>query len=673
MNTIQEETSNPSLKLLSCRACLATDIKLFNIYENKLAEAFAHITGSPVLLSDGLPQHLCSYCRSTLLKCRVFRARSLRAQHCLRAVPLQIELTTDYIRTIDRHSHQLIYLTQTRVETTDYRDILEVDVKKEESDIDNFIPESDDLKIEYEIKDKIDEGIDNGDFSDDNTEQIFVATNPVRDVKVRKGRKKKTKAEEKRVKKKIKKRTSDNDYLPDFDFAKFESSYSVEIIALTKEQQLEEIRARKQSANYQYAAYKCEECGKGFMANDAYNNHKIRHSPSMGAHACEICLVRFKRQSRRQEHQDLHRLKFLCKECSFVSRNRYQAKKHFEWHSGKIHVCKHCGASFTKSSTYLSHVRLQHPAMNVACDVCGETFVGRLGLLQHKSRAHQVGSPCEGVSSTHLSHVRLQHPAMNVACDVCGETFVGRLGLLQHKSRAHQVGSPCEGVSSTHLSHVRLQHPAMNVACDVCGETFVGRLGLLQHKSRAHQVGSPCEGVSSTHLSHVRLQHPAMNVACDVCGETFVGRLGLLQHKSRAHQVGSPCEGVSSTHLSHVRLQHPAMNVACDVCGETFVGRLGLLQHKSRAHQVGSPCEGVSSTHLSHVRLQHPAMNVACDVCGETFVGRLGLLQHKSRAHQVGSPSSCDECGMRRVRRDVRGTTGTVATQVTSTPGRVAV
>ncbi|KAI8429533.1 hypothetical protein MSG28_000165 [Choristoneura fumiferana] len=28
-----------------------------------------------------------------------------------------------------------------------------------------------------------------------------------------------------------------------------------------------------------------------------------------------------------------------------------------------------------KSSTYLSHVRLQHPAMNVACDACGETFI----------------------------------------------------------------------------------------------------------------------------------------------------------------------------------------------------------------------------------------------------------------------------------------------------------
>ncbi|XP_073966150.1 uncharacterized protein [Choristoneura fumiferana] len=184
--------------------------------------------------------------------------------------------------------------------TSNYTESIQVEEIKKEEDIDNIIPESDDLKTEYEIKNKDD--VD--DFSDE------------------KEREKKKIVTEKRVKRKIKKRISDNDYLPDFDFAKFESNYSCEIIALTKEQQLEEIQARKSSDNYQYAAYKCEECGKGFRAEDAYNNHMIRHSPSMGGHACEVCRVRFKRASRRQEHQDLHRLKFLCRECSFVSRNR---------------------------------------------------------------------------------------------------------------------------------------------------------------------------------------------------------------------------------------------------------------------------------------------------------------------------------------------------------------
>ncbi|KAI8431639.1 hypothetical protein MSG28_016118 [Choristoneura fumiferana] len=258
MRTVKEESANPSAKLLSCRACLATDVKLYNIHENRLSEAFSHITGTPVLVLDGLPQHLCVYCCATLHKYVLFRSKCLRAQHCLaEQVP---HLTTGYIKTIDRFSHQLLLnLTLKKLDATDYTESIQVEEIKKEEDIDNIIPESDDLKTEYEIKNKDD--VD--DFSDGNntSEHIF-------------------------------------------------------------EQQLEEIQARKSSDNYQYAAYKCEECGKGFRAEDAYNNHMIRHSPSMGGHACEVCRVRFKRASRRQEHQDLHRLKFLCRECSFVSRNR---------------------------------------------------------------------------------------------------------------------------------------------------------------------------------------------------------------------------------------------------------------------------------------------------------------------------------------------------------------
>ncbi|XP_061727234.1 zinc finger protein 225-like isoform X2 [Cydia pomonella] len=499
----------------------------------------------------------------------MFRAQSLRAQHCLKAVPLQIELTTDYIRTIDRNSHQLVYLTQKKIETTDYRDILEVDVKKEESDIDNFIPESDELKIEYEIKDKL-ECIDNdGDFSDDNTEQIFVATNPVRDVKVRKGRKKKTKIEEKRVKKKIKKRTSDNDYLPDFDFAKFESSYSVEIIALTKEQQLEEIRARKQSANYQYAAYKCEECGKGFMANDAYNNHKIRHSPSMGAHACEICLVRFKRQSRRQEHQDLHRLKFLCKECSFVSRNRYQAKKHFEWHSGKIHVCKHCGASFTKSSTYLSHVRLQHPAMNVACDVCGETFVGRLGLLQHKSRAHQAGCRCAR----------------------CGAQFGGAEALARHEP-CDPRARPClvcgETLSTQEelQAHVDERHSTDQFKCVQCDKTFASSKSYEVHHQRVH-LNVRWRKSRDKRARRTHTDPPKRKEAmCEVCGKACESNAALVYHQ-RSHTGERPykcAQCPKSFTMPQALINHQLVHSderphMCSVCPKAFKQKVALQLH----------------------------------------------------------------------------------------------
>ncbi|XP_061727237.1 uncharacterized protein LOC133532533 [Cydia pomonella] len=117
----------------------------------------------------------------------------------------------------------------------------------------------------------------------------------------------------------------------------------------------------------------------------------------MGAHACEICLVRFKRQSRRQEHQDLHRLKFLCKECSFVSRNRYQAKKHFEWHSGKIHVCKHLrGQLHQKLNILVAR------ASAASCDECGmrrvrRDFCGATGTVATQVKGTPGGVPLRAV------------------------------------------------------------------------------------------------------------------------------------------------------------------------------------------------------------------------------------------------------------------------------------
>lgn len=50
-----------------------------------------------------------------------------------------------------------------------------------------------------------------------------------------------------------------------------------ELILLTKDQQLEEVLARKNSSNYQNSLYKCEYCYKGFMTEVTFQNHMVRH------------------------------------------------------------------------------------------------------------------------------------------------------------------------------------------------------------------------------------------------------------------------------------------------------------------------------------------------------------------------------------------------------------
>lgn len=100
-------------------------------------------------------------------------------------------------------------------------------------------------------------------------------------VSVKKVVKKKTVEVKKKVKeKKVKKveETNRNYIQNDDDIPKGE----VDVVMLTKEQQLEEVHSRKTSMNYLSSFYKCELCFKGFISEATYKNHMLRHDPVSG-------------------------------------------------------------------------------------------------------------------------------------------------------------------------------------------------------------------------------------------------------------------------------------------------------------------------------------------------------------------------------------------------------
>ncbi|XP_063391784.1 zinc finger protein 433-like [Cydia fagiglandana] len=691
-----DDKSSNEDALLCCRACLSTDGRLYNMYEYKLADAFAHITGTPVV-KDRRPQHLCAYCGARLLKCATFREMCLEAQQTLTLVLLKEKLDTQNISRIKPPSTH--HLTITNVETTDYIDAPADDIKHEPDidnidivDIDGIIGKTDmkeevektddkrpvrnrkrkigtkknqaikiknndepevslsDTKIKMEIEierlnyDEYDgvetkkediESDDNDDIDDvDSDNDFLIAKTPVKRkavkkrVALKKEAKKDTKrgGEVKRKRKEGKRKFRDpaNDNMPIFDFAKFENAHAVKIVVLTKEEQMEEINLRKKTRNFLESNFRCDDCGRGFDADAAYNNHLLRHSPSEGQYPCEICGMRFKLKCMCQRHQDVHRLKFICNECSYVSRDRYQARRHHAMHTGKTYECQHCGKVFNKSSTYLSHVRMAHPALNAACDVCGETFVGQLGLKLHKSRAHAEWDGC-----TSLSVTRVAHPALNAACDVCGETFVGQLGLKLHKSRAHAEWDGC-----TSLSVTRVAHPALNAACDVCGETFVGQLGLKLHKSRAHA-------------------EKPQQFKCTRCSVNFISLEALNRHTDTAGEHGAlrPCEQCGENCASeqalqeHVIERHPKQTYNCSECGMSFPSAAACELHHKRKH-LGQRYTGTKMDRAMRKRYAQkpqPKGVFVCEQCGRVAKNAT-LLRYHQRSHQEVKPFACNIC-----------------------------
>lgn len=59
----------------------------------------------------------------------------------------------------------------------------------------------------------------------------------------------------------------------------FDKGSDIEMIVLTKEQQIEEVLCRKNSLNYKNSVFKCDKCFKGFMTDVTYRKHMVRHDP----------------------------------------------------------------------------------------------------------------------------------------------------------------------------------------------------------------------------------------------------------------------------------------------------------------------------------------------------------------------------------------------------------
>ncbi|XP_063371766.1 GDNF-inducible zinc finger protein 1-like [Cydia amplana] len=497
-------------ELLVCCVCLATDTTLFNLRESMLFKVYVDLMGTEECTFAG--HSVCAVCRAQLARAAALRARARRS-HALLASALQRTqcITFDYIRTIDRVAEKLCLNLRTCQVYTSDSTLPEVKEElKEETDFTENIFVTEPTLADYE-----DFRENTPEFEHDETEEITtqdniklnsnngISNNKIESrinkrklsdkiiLKSTKGKRKlleSTKRPEKiestkdfnlpestienlpgKTKRVIKRRMADNGYLPDFNFEEFESKYNCKIDILSKEEQLREIEARKMAPSYTLAAFGCEVCGKGFATQQVYESHMMKHDPSAGGHSCGVCGVRFGTRSRAHVHADAHRLRFTCNQCGFLTRTRFIAKNHFLSHSGTTHQCPHCDATFTKYTSYLTHVRRRHPAMNVACDECGETFVGRNGLRHHKTRVHR--------------HTQLKPRATNVPCSECSQTFIDQASYDTHYQRIHL------NIRMKESPRARARN-ARAFICELCGAECSSASSLAAHQ-RAHAGARP--------------------------------------------------------------------------------------------------------------------------------------------------------------------------------------
>ncbi|XP_063392082.1 zinc finger protein 436-like [Cydia fagiglandana] len=567
-------------ELLACRVCLITDVKLFDMFKYKLAESYQIITGTQIS-ADGLPLHICSICAVLLQKSVLFKSKCHNAEHILKfSLMQQHMLTTAYVRTIDRslHSLTLPLATATINSTID----ISYQIKEEATDIETTdeIDNTDNISIKYESDEE-----------------------PLA-KKVKKKRKKKLKIEDDI--KFVNDNDNENKVIEDITY--LEGLDDVQVVVLSKEEQIEEVLLRKNSFNYLNSFYKCDKCYKGFITDSTFKNHMARHALLSGPHACEVCLTRWPTVRALRAHViTSHERKYVCRKCNHVSKSSHRAKEHSKWHLGFTYTCKICGASFTKSTSHLTHIRLQHPSNN-CCELCGESFIGEYGLAMHRKKAHRDQG---NVKSESL-------------CVLCGVQFRSLDALNRHISAAEDNSCntslrPClscgEGFASdeTLKEHLKTHVTDDYVKCDECNRTFAHEKSYSIHYQRVHLRVK----------TNSRRDHTD-RVVCEICGKKCTSNATLVYHQ-RTHTGEKPYQctkcpkrfSVCQLLQIHLRTHTGERPFKCSRCPKAFKHKAALNRH-DRVHTGAKPymcahCgksfsqSNSMKTHVNTVHLKLPA------------------------------------------------------------------
>ncbi|XP_026724533.1 zinc finger protein 2-like isoform X2 [Trichoplusia ni] len=507
-------------------------IKLLKIIDN-----FRPIFFSSVITStDTYPQYLCSYCCALVIKCVNFRDRCQKGYELLKYAEINGQ-SINQLKSLSS-SNPLPY-TATAPEVTDLTEQVktEPDVKQE-PDLSDEEPLSNKVKKKFNYEEnEFDDGNDFSGAPDDNE-------------------------------------LGGNEF---------------EVIILTKEEQHQEILARKESYNYLHSYYKCDLCYKGFIQDVTYRNHMRRHDPSNGPSQCDICHTRWPDARSLKSHTTAsHERKYICKICNHITKSSFRAKEHLKWHSGYKFVCKLCGMTFAKSTSHLTHLRTRHPS-DVNCDVCGESFLGEVGLNMHKKKSHR------GYEQLNLK--------LHLKCVTCGVQFKCVEALKKH------VGDFENGVCDRNIS-----------SCYQCGENIKNQ-ELLKDHIKTHEVA----------------------VRCEECNRNFAHERSFAVHYQRVH-LGYNLKPKSGK-------ERPRKSAwVCEICGKKCMSNATLIYHQ-RAHTGEKPFQcsecpkkfSVFQRLQIHLRTHTGERPFKCSSCPKAFKHKAALNRH-DRVHSGVKPYQCGHC-----------------------------
>ncbi|XP_063391803.1 zinc finger protein 208-like [Cydia fagiglandana] len=677
MDTVKLEEQS---ELKACRICLAWDVKLYHIRESGLDQMFSEIMGISITASDGLPQHLCSWCRTLLLKAVRLRACSRRSDGLLRqALTQQQSITNEYIRTIDRSIHKLTRTLSQNLKTTiQYYfgqdetldsvnvhpdiDIIKDEIEPNENDLNSKHDkvETDILQInimETDIKafDLNCDATADSDSDEDSKMNLreykykmenFESKPALVEVKIGTRLDKRIKNVSKRLKE-VNVETFQN---------KKRESKANKVRKKHKETKEVKTKAVKE---------KDSEPGRFFTIEDIEEFVK--------KHNFEI---QYLTEEEMAEDMERRKMSDRYKHCKFKCNLCYKGfltTTTFDNHMKKDHdprnaknECRLCRVSYRYGFYLKQHVQNAH-RLRLRCAECGEGVWGRKECVAHAARHAGTTRQCKYCGkhflkkSSYTWHMRAAHPVENSArgsCELCGEIYTSAKGLKAHKLLAHNKRS------------------APELECGSCRAQFDNKEALTKHRQQQDDgkcdpdlspcaaCGAGCAGAEAL-LRHMHAAHNVEIFTCDLCNKSFLSKPSLSTHIDRVHLGIRPLQHHQLTHykkhsnrpVQHKRRGHDHM---CEHCGKAYTlthykkHSKRPVQHKRRGHD--HMCEHCGKAYtlaqykkhskrpVQHKRRGHDHM---CEHCGKAYTlpqykkHSKRPVQHKRRGHD----HMCEHCG----------------------------
>ncbi|XP_059047307.1 zinc finger protein 431-like isoform X2 [Achroia grisella] len=682
-----KETSSD---LLACRACLATDVRLYDIFKHDLSEHFRKLTRYQIKQRDGYPQYLCTKCAVQLRKVAAFVDMCKRGRDILQGVVISnIPITTDFIRNMDLEGHFFMNLVEktlynfskglhpninddnlaniiikdnvAMVEDTADLNVINADETANASDSNDEICEE---PVIVNLNENFDE-VSNSD--DENDDEIMYLNNDDDDSN--------NEYDEASI-------TEDSKDMvaTENGFSNDDAEYLTVIV--TDEQlgpELDDMNLNDKNI---------KQILEDFVPYNNINNSDaaavsdfISDNDDISNETSELpYLVARKKRKRKYEKKNI-----FINNKEFAERNNFkltifnrkqqmdEIRALIESPSTKFR-CDQCGVGFNYKTKFLNHFKWKHdPSLgNFVCNICNTRFSQKRYLYNHKLFVHLFKYDCKLCKFT----TRARHTAENHVAYHAGKIFTCECGkTFQH--------------NTSYLSHKRLNHSSEMTVCEYCGESFIGEWGVRMHKKKMHATEAckfKCNKCCTRFRTDAALaNHHSLGCGgynCVNCGDVFTTENLLQYHLVQNHNRRNSSGGISECASCHTKFHNDAALcrhlddrcgevVPCVQCGRSFTTEDEMNEHLNVHSTEQFKCEVCKKSFKSpfhfaehyvrhsgnrdHVRVPRyekrsklrPRKDgtdipkkVMCDICGQLCLSHM-------RVHNEQRPHQCSYCGKR--------------------------